>query len=188
MLWSVCFFALSPIVLKLLQQQKSLKFSWADASTYEGCLVEPKLVSFGSTKQQVYTEYGDRAIPRNVGKPSYLDTALCPRKCHRMGCINEVVTDALVTWHYSQTVECLRYACVKRHLNISSMLTSCEYSHLTYYNVCPTKCNVTQFILSGNCSTCFGWYHHPLSGAQTTISTASGICHTVTTTCRYSGR
>jgi len=44
-----------------------------------------------------------------------------------------------------------------------------------YSNICPTRCNVTQFILSGNCSTCFGWYHHPSSGAQTTISTASGI-------------
>ena len=34
----------------------------------------------------------------------------------------------------------------------------------------------------------FGWFHHPSSGAQTTVSTASGICHTVTATCRYSGR
>jgi len=50
-----------------------------------------------------------------------------------------------------------------------------------------TRCNVTQFILSGNCSTYFGWYHHPLSAAQTTVSTASGICHTVTVICRYSG-
>ena len=32
---------------------------------------------------------------------------------------------------------------------------------------------------SGNCSTCFGWDSHPSSGAQTTVSTASGICHTV---------
>ena len=45
--------------------------------------------------------------------------------------------------------------------------------------------------ISGNCSTCFGWYHHPSSGAQTTVSTASGICHTVagvknTRCCRYS--
>ena len=36
-----------------------------------------------------------------------------------------------------------------------------------------------------NCSTCFGWYHHPLSKAQTTVSTASGICHTVTAICCY---
>ena len=36
---------------------------------------------------------------------------------------------------------------------------------------------------SKNCSTCFGWYYHPSSGAQTTVSTASGICHTVTATC-----
>ena len=40
-----------------------------------------------------------------------------------------------------------------------------------YSNIYPTRCNVTQFILSGNCSTCFGWYHHPSSGAQTTAST-----------------
>jgi hypothetical protein len=34
------------------------------------------------------------------------------------------------------------------------------------------------------CSTCFGRYYHPSSGAQITVSTASGICYTVTTTCR----
>jgi hypothetical protein len=51
-----------------------------------------------------------------------------------------------------------------------------------------SRCNITQFILSGNCSTCFRWYHHPSSGAQTTVSTASGICHTVTVICRYCGR
>jgi len=38
------------------------------------------------------------------------------------------------------------------------------------------------------CSTCFGWYHHPSSGAQTTISTASDICHTVIAICHYRGR
>ena len=42
--------------------------------------------------------------------------------------------------------------------------------------------------ISGNCSTCFGWYFHPSSGAHTTVSTTSGICHTITATCRYSGR
>jgi hypothetical protein len=42
--------------------------------------------------------------------------------------------------------------------------------------------------ISGNCSTCFGWYFHPPSGAHTTASTASGICHTVTAICRYRGR
>ena len=52
----------------------------------------------------------------------------------------------------------------------------------------PTRCNATQFILSGNCSTCFGWYHRPSSGVQTTVSTASGVYHTVTATCRYRGR
>jgi len=35
--------------------------------------------------------------------------------------------------------------------------------------------------ISGNCSTCFGWYFYPSSGGHTTVSTASGICHTVGT-------
>jgi hypothetical protein len=42
--------------------------------------------------------------------------------------------------------------------------------------------------ISGNSSTCFGWYFHLSSRAHTTVSTASGICHTVTATCRYRGR
>ena len=57
-----------------------------------------------------------------------------------------------------------------------------------YSNINPTRCDVTQFILSGNCSTCFGWYHHPSPGVQTTVSTASGICQTVIAICRYRGR
>jgi hypothetical protein len=42
--------------------------------------------------------------------------------------------------------------------------------------------------ISGNCSTCFGRYFHPPSVAHATVSTASGICRTVTAICRYRGR
>jgi hypothetical protein len=42
--------------------------------------------------------------------------------------------------------------------------------------------------ISGNCYTCFGWYFHPSSGGRTTVSTASGICHTLTAICRYRRR
>jgi len=34
--------------------------------------------------------------------------------------------------------------------------------------------HVTEFILSDNCSICFGRHYHPSSGAQTTVTTASG--------------
>jgi hypothetical protein len=34
----------------------------------------------------------------------------------------------------------------------------------------------------------FRVYHHPSSGAQTFVSTASGIFHTVTAICHYRGR
>jgi hypothetical protein len=39
--------------------------------------------------------------------------------------------------------------------------------------------HITEFILSDNCSTCFGCHHHPSSGAQTTVTTASGNGYTV---------
>jgi hypothetical protein len=39
--------------------------------------------------------------------------------------------------------------------------------------------HVTEFILSDDCSTCFGRYYHPSSGAQTTVTTASGNRYTV---------
>jgi len=42
--------------------------------------------------------------------------------------------------------------------------------------------------ISENCSTCFGLYLHPSSGAQTTVPTASVIFHTVTAFCCYGGR
>jgi len=42
--------------------------------------------------------------------------------------------------------------------------------------------------ISGNCSTCFGRYPHPSSGAHTTVYTSSDICQIVTATCRYSCR
>ena len=57
-----------------------------------------------------------------------------------------------------------------------------------YSDIYPTTCNFTRFILSGNCCTCFGWYLRPSSGAQTSVSTASGINDTVTIICRYRGR
>jgi hypothetical protein len=42
--------------------------------------------------------------------------------------------------------------------------------------VYPTRCNVTQFILSGNFSTCFGWYLHSSSGAQIPGAIGTVVC------------
>jgi hypothetical protein len=47
-----------------------------------------------------------------------------------------------------------------------SGVTSTHHQERKYILIYPTRCNVTQFILSGNCSTCFGCYFHPSSGAQ----------------------
>ena len=45
-----------------------------------------------------------------------------------------------------------------------------------------------RLFIPGNCSTCFGWYFHPSSEAQTTVTTASGICRSVTAACCYRAR
>jgi hypothetical protein len=39
--------------------------------------------------------------------------------------------------------------------------------------------HITGFILSDNCSTCFGRHYHPSSEAQTTLTAASGNRYTV---------
>jgi hypothetical protein len=44
-----------------------------------------------------------------------------------------------------------------KHLSLqSTVLTTAYVMHSEYSNIYPTRCNVTQFILSGNCSTYFG--------------------------------
>ena len=43
---------------------------------------------------------------------------------------------------------------------------------------------IYNLFISANCSTCFGWYLHPSSGAHITVSTVSGVIETVTATCR----
>jgi len=59
---------------------------------------------------------------------------------------------------------------------------------VSIFQYISNKMQSYSLFISGNCSTCFGWYFHPSSGANTTVSTASGICHTVTVICRYRGK
>jgi hypothetical protein len=61
-------------------------------------------------------------------------------------------------------------------------------SSIPIYSYIQRDATSHSLFISGNCSTWFGWYFHPSSGAHTTVSTASDICHTVTAICRYRGR
>jgi len=47
------------------------------------------------------------------------------------------------------------------------------------YSYIQQDATLHTLFISGNCCTCFGWYFRPSSGAHTTVSTASGISHTV---------
>ena len=72
--------------------------------------------------------------------------------------------------------------------------TATPVANLTQINTITFQYNIQQYatlhssFISGNCSTCFGWYLRPSSGAHTTVSTASDIYQTVTPPCRYRGR
>ena len=92
--------------------------------------------------------------------------------------------------------------------NITKMLTRTAQKHTANFNgtsTCVCSCGLQfnvqgsvhrkcipvyiqqdatfrSLFISGNCSTCIGWYLHPSSGAHTTVYTASGTCQTVTAT------
>ena len=60
-----------------------------------------------------------------------------------------------------------------------------ESSVLGYVSIIIQQdATIHSVFISANCSTCFGWYLHPSSGAHMTVSTVSGIIETVTATYR----
>jgi hypothetical protein len=81
---------------------------------------------------------------------------------------------------------------VKSHLPFASIIRRFNvygYVHRKYIPIyIQQDATLHNLFICGNFSTCFGWYFHPSSGAHTTVSTTSGICHTVTAICRYHGR
>ena len=45
------------------------------------------------------------------------------------------------------------------------------------FHIFPTRCKFyTIYLYLENCSTCFGWYLHPSSGAHINVLTVSGTC------------
>jgi hypothetical protein len=94
---------------------------------------------------------------------------------------------------YIYSISHLMVKCrIKSHLpfaNITSRFNFYGSVHCKYIPIYIQQDTTLQSLfISGNCYTCFGWYFHPSSGAHTTVSTASGICHTVTAICRYRGK
>jgi hypothetical protein len=77
------------------------------------------------------------------------------------------------------------FANIIRRFNVYGYV-HCKY--IPIYVYIQQVATLHSLFISGNCSTCFGWYFHPSSEAHTNVSTASGICHTVTALCRYRGR
>jgi len=86
------------------------------------------------------------------------------------------------------TILCALMACVALYcflLSSARKIEGGDYPETLIYN--QQDATLHRLFISGNCSTCFGWYLHPSSGTHTTVSTASGTCQTVSATCRYRG-
>ena len=73
---------------------------------------------------------------------------------------------------------------IANHSSKVLLLYGKKQTEYVFSNIYPTRCNVTQFIYIWKLLYMFRVVRHPSTGAQTTVSTASGICHTVTATCR----
>jgi hypothetical protein len=84
------------------------------------------------------------------------------------------------------------YLYLKSIASLTFILLMCRFGRapnsIPIYSYIQQDATLHSLFISGNCSTCFRCYFHPSSGAHTTVSTASGICHTVTAICRYRGR
>jgi hypothetical protein len=75
---------------------------------------------------------------------------------------------------------------VRMPLYSFSLFNVYGFVHLKYIQIYfQQDATLPSLFISENCSTCFGWYFHLSSGAHTTVSTATVICHTVTASCRY---
>jgi hypothetical protein len=64
----------------------------------------------------------------------------------------------------------------------------CHCKYIPIWGISNKMQRYTVYLYLETALTFFGWYFHPSLGAHTTVSTASGICHTVTAICRYRGR
>jgi hypothetical protein len=100
---------------------------------------------------------------------------------------NKVTTDVLIL---AAGVAFLGSIFLRSELNYTAVIL-CKHD-VIYVRCIPIyiqqDATLHSLFISRNCCTCFGWFLHPSSGAHTTISAASGICHTITATCRYRGR
>ena len=147
----------------------------------------------------LYPDKGGRQNLWNLGNYIPIGTVSCRRRLSKMR----------VLWR-SQYLSIWCYGAVDRQDLMENLLkkVTLERSYVKFNSLDNFRCkfnvhgsvhrkyipiyiqqdaNLNSLFISGNCSTCFGCYFHPSSGTHTTVPTASGICHTVTATCRYRG-
>jgi hypothetical protein len=67
--------------------------------------------------------------------------------------------------------------CKVQHSSYFYVQWSVHHEHMSI--IFQQGATIYSLFISVNCSTCFGWYLHPLSGAHITVSTASDISVTI---------
>jgi hypothetical protein len=111
----------------------------------------------------------------------------CDRKCRLI--ITDVISVSLICVRKVNT-ECWIYKFRKGRAALTLILLMWRiwWPPNSIPRCIQQDATLHSLFISRNSSTCFGWFFHPSSGAHTIVSTASGICHTVTAICRYRGR
>jgi hypothetical protein len=110
---------------------------------------------------------------------------ICPFMFKRLHLITLTVLDDL--YKVCRFIRCPFYMLT---LPVPTISSASNFVHKTPQDIpiyIQQDATLHSLFISENCSTCFGWYLHPSSRAHTTVSTASGTCHTVTATCCYRG-
>jgi hypothetical protein len=118
--------------------------------------------------------------------------------CSRFCLANQITFRMILNFSGSWFEQCIMsvihvYPKVKKCLTKSTLMLlmwriGWAPNSILIYSYIQQDVTLHSLIIYGNCSIFFGWYLHLSSRAQTTVSTASGICHTVTAICRYHGR
>jgi hypothetical protein len=94
----------------------------------------------------------------------------------RTGSLNKAVCASFLKgWHFKDEAQTALLTFILLMWRIGRAPNS-----IPIYSYIRQDATLHSLFISGNRSACFGWHFHPSSGAHTTVSTASGICHTVT--------
>jgi hypothetical protein len=132
-----------------------------------------------------------RPINKNTFSPTSLNNSMKFSPSPKLIAIELVEELCALQGTNYQTHTCPSFAHILRHIfstHLCIIYSNTVFPTTTRSMYMPIiiqrNATIHSLFISVNCSTCFGWYFDPSSGAHVTVSTPSGISTNVTATCR----